>query len=186
MFIQTEDTPNPNTLKFLPGNSVLSDGTAEFINPESAKKSNLASILFEVQGVSRVFFGSDFISVTKEEEIQWDVLKPSILTSIMEHYASGKPLIEKVEEHHEGHNNSEADNEVVKQIKELIEERVRPAVAMDGGDIVFCSYSEGIVTLQMRGACAGCPSSTATLKMGIENMLKHYIPEVKEVQAAGV
>ncbi len=106
-------------------------------------------------GVTRVFFGLDFISVTKEEEIQWDVLKPSILTSIMEHYASGKPLIENFEEHHEGHNNSEADNEVVKQIKELIDERVRPAVAMDGGDIVFCSYSEGIVTLQMRGACAG-------------------------------
>ena len=186
MFIQTEDTPNPNTLKFLPGNSVLNDGTAEFINPESAKKSNLASMLFEVQGVSRVFFGSDFISVTKEEAIQWDVLKPSILTSIMEHYASGKPLIEKVEEHHEGHNNSEDDSEVVKQIKELIEERVRPAVAMDGGDIVYQNFEDGIVYLHMQGACSGCPSSTATLKMGIENMLKHYVPEVKEVRPIDV
>mgnify|MGYP001288219076 CR=1 FL=1 len=186
MFIQTEDTPNPNTLKFLPGGNVLKEGTAEFTSPESALKSNLANLLFEVQGVTRVFFGLDFISVTKEEKTQWDVLKPSILTSIMEHYASGKPLIEKVDEHNEIANISEADTEVVKQIKELIDERVRPAVAMDGGDIVFCSYSEGVVTLQMRGACAGCPSSTATLKMGIENMLKHYIPEVKEVQAAGV
>ena len=186
MFIQTEDTPNPNTLKFLPGNTVLNKGTAEFTNIESATKSNLAKILFEVKGVTRVFFGLDFISVTKEEQIDWDILKPSILTSIMEHYASGKPLIEKGEEQNKASNILETDNEVVKQIKELIDERVRPAVAMDGGDIEFCSFNEGIVTLQMRGACAGCPSSTATLKMGIENMLKHYIPEVKEVQAAEI
>ncbi len=181
MFIQTEDTPNPNTLKFMPGIVVLEKNTADFSSAKAASKSNLAKLLFDIDGVKRVFFGSDFISVTKSEELDWDVLKPPILTAIMEHFASGKPIIETddVKNH-----NSEEDTEVVKQIKELIEQRVRPAVAMDGGDISFCSFDEGIVTLEMKGACAGCPSSTATLKMGIENMLKHYIPEVIEVRAA--
>ena len=181
MFIQTEDTPNPNTLKFMPGIVVLEKNTADFSSAKAASKSNLAKLLFDIDGVKRVFFGSDFISVTKSEELDWDVLKPPILTAIMEHFASGKSIIETddVKNH-----NSEEDTEVVKQIKELIEQRVRPAVAMDGGDISFCSFDEGIVTLEMKGACAGCPSSTATLKMGIENMLKHYIPEVIEVRAA--
>ena len=183
MFIQTEDTPNPETLKFMPGENVLEKGTEDFSNSESTKISPLASRLFEVDGVSRVFLGSDFISVTKNVDIDWNTLKPSILTSIMEHYASGFPVLndipKKISE-----DNSIEDSETIKQIKDLLETRVRPAVAMDGGDITFCSFEDGIVTLQMKGACAGCPSSTATLKMGIENMLRHYIPEVTEVKAA--
>ena len=182
MFIQTEDTPNPNTLKFVPGLIVMENGTADFENSKKDAKSHLARILFEVQGVKRVFFGNDFISVTKDSELDWDVLKPSILTCIMEHFSSGNPIIDK--DFKIENDITDQDNDVVKQIKELIDQRVRPAVAMDGGDISFCSYEEGIVTLQMKGACAGCPSSTATLKMGIENMLKHYIPEVIEVKAA--
>ena len=181
MFIQTEDTPNPNTLKFMPGIVVLEKNTADFSSEKTASKSNLAKLLFKISGVARVFLGSDFISVTKGEGTEWDVLKPPILTAIMEHFASGKPILE-IE--NDEHTNVEEDNKVVKQIKELIDQRVRPAVAMDGGDISFCSFEDGIVTLQMKGACAGCPSSTATLKMGIENMLKHYIPEVIEVRAA--
>ena len=183
MFIQTEDTPNPNTLKFLPGISVLENNTAEFTSKKTATKSNLAKLLFEISGEKRVFFGNDFISVSKDERLEWDVLKPSILTSIMEHFSSGRPIIE-IENENKNVENTEEDSDVVKQIKELIEQRVRPAVAMDGGDISFTSFDEGIVTLEMKGACAGCPSSTATLKMGIENMLKHYIPEVIEVRAA--
>ena len=182
MFIQTEDTPNPNTLKFIPGLTVLDKGSAEFDSLEMAKNSNLATILLKVQGVNRVFFGYDFISVSKNDDFSWDVLKPSVLTGIMEHYSSGKPVLEgKTENQNEI---LDDDNETIKQIKELIDQRVRPAVAMDGGDILFCSFEEGVVTLEMKGACAGCPSSTATLKMGIENMLKHYIPEVIEVKAA--
>ena len=182
MFIQTEETPNPNTLKFLPGVQVMSEGTIEFSDKDNALKSNLANLIFSIDGISRVFFSSDFISVTKTENLDWEVLKPMILTSIMDHYASGKEIIEK----NEVSDNlpKEEDTEVVKQIKELIDQRVRPAVAMDGGDISFCSFEDGVVTLQMKGACAGCPSSTATLKMGIENMLRHYIPEVVEVKAA--
>ncbi len=183
MFIQTEDTPNPNTLKFMPGIVVLEKNTADFSSSETASKSNLAKMLFKVEGVKRVFLGSDFISVSKSEDLDWDILKPSILTAIMEHFASGKPTIQ-IEKNDETNSHSEEDNELVKQIKELIDQRVRPAVAMDGGDISFCSFDQGIVTLEMKGACAGCPSSTATLKMGIENMLKHYIPEVIEVRAA--
>ena len=182
MFIQTEETPNPNTLKFIPGIQVMSEGTIEFSDKDNALKSNLANLIFSIDGISRVFFSSDFISVTKKENLDWEVLKPMILTSIMDHYASGKEIIEK----NEVIDNlpKEEDTEVVKQIKELIDQRVRPAVAMDGGDISFCSFEDGVVTLQMKGACAGCPSSTATLKMGIENMLRHYIPEVVEVKAA--
>ena len=182
MFIQTEETPNPNTLKFIPGVEVLKEGTVEFKDNVSARSSNLASLIFSINGVDRVFLATEFVSVTKINEENWEILKPSILTAIMDHYASGKQVIEKNE-----NNNSEStdeDTEVVKQIKELIDQRVRPAVAMDGGDISFCSFEDGVVTLQMKGACAGCPSSTATLKMGIENMLRHYIPEVLEVKAA--
>ena len=183
MFIQTEETPNPETLKFIPGNIILKTGTADFSNKDVALKSPLASRLFEIDGVSRVFLATDFISVTKEPQLDWNNLKPSILTGIMEHYSSGLPAINDIEKKTSESNNIE-DSETIKQIKDLLETRVRPAVAMDGGDISFCSFESGVVTLQMKGACAGCPSSTATLKMGIENMLRHYIPEVTEVRAA--
>ena len=182
MFIQTEETPNPNTLKFIPGVQVLEEGTVEFKDKSSAKSSNLASLIFLINGIERVFFATEFISVTKNNDINWEILKPLILTAIMDHYASGKKVIEKSQNNIDV--STDEDIEVVKQIKELIDQRVRPAVAMDGGDISFCSFEDGIVTLQMKGACAGCPSSTATLKMGIENMLRHYIPEVVEVKAA--
>ena len=183
MFIQTEDTPNPETLKFMPGENVLNKGTVDFSNKEASKVSPLASRLFNVDGVSRVFLGLDFISVTKDSSLDWNSLKPSILTGIMEHYSSGFPALNDDHLNNSDINNVE-DTETIKQIKDLLETRVRPAVAMDGGDITFCSFEEGVVTLQMKGACAGCPSSTATLKMGIENMLRHYIPEVIEVKAA--
>ncbi len=183
MFIQTEDTPNPETLKFIPGNIILNTGTADFSSKDVASESPLASRLFEIDGVSRVFLATDFISVTKDPQLDWNNLKPSILTGIMEHYSSGLPAINETEDKNSELDNIE-DSETIKQIKDLLETRVRPAVAMDGGDITFCSFEKGIVTLQMKGACAGCPSSTATLKMGIENMLRHYIPEVTEVRAA--
>ncbi len=183
MFIQTEDTPNPETLKFIPGSIVLKTGTADFSSKEVSSDSPLASRLFEIDGVSRVFLATDFISVTKDPQLDWNTLKPSILTGIMEHFATGLPSIHEIEDKEFETNNNE-DSETIKQIKDLLETRVRPAVAMDGGDITFCSYEAGVVTLQMKGACAGCPSSTATLKMGIENMLRHYIPEVTEVKAA--
>ena len=182
MFIQTEETPNPNTLKFIPGVQVLTEGTIEFKDINSSKISNLANLIFLVNGVERVFLATEFVSVTKNNDINWEILKPLILTAIMDHYASGKEIIQK--RHSKTKDSTDEDTEVVKQIKELIDQRVRPAVAMDGGDISFCSFEDGVVTLQMKGACAGCPSSTATLKMGIENMLRHYIPEVVEVKAA--
>ena len=182
MYIQTEETPNPNTLKFIPGVQVLEQGTYEFKDKDSSKTSNLANLIFSINGIDRVFLTTEFVSVTKKNEINWEILKPLILTAIMDHYASGKKVIE-ITQNSTDQSNDE-DTEVVKQIKELIDQRVRPAVAMDGGDISFCSFENGVVTLQMKGACAGCPSSTATLKMGIENMLRHYIPEVLEVKAA--
>jgi len=181
MFIQTEDTPNPATLKFIPGVDVLANSTAEFASAEAAESSPLASRLFAIEGVESVFFGSDFLAVTKSDSFEWFALKPSILAGIMEHFASGLPVMSSPAAADE---DSSDDSETVQQIKHLLDTRVRPAVAMDGGDIIFHSYDEGIVTLQMRGACAGCPSSTATLKMGIENMLRHYIPEVREVRPA--
>ena len=185
MFIQTEDTPNPETLKFIPGNIILKTGTADFSSKDVASDSPLASRLFEIDGVSRVFLANDFISVTKDPQLDWNNLKPSILTGIMEHYSTGLPAINETDDKIAEINNTE-DSETIKQIKDLLETRVRPAVAMDGGDITFCSFENGVVTLQMKGACAGCPSSTATLKMGIENMLRHYIPEVTEVRAAEI
>ena len=184
MFIQTEDTPNPMTIKFLPGKEVMKTGTADFKNNELAVNSPLASRLFEVEGVDGVFLGSDFISVTKKKEEEWFSLKPSILGKIMEHYASGDDVI-KLDKNEKSVPDIE-DSDTVQQIKKLLETRVRPAVAMDGGDIQFESFEDGIVTLLMKGACSGCPSSTATLKMGIENMLRHYIPEVQEVRASGM
>ena len=184
MFIQTEQTPNPATLKFLPGRTVLEAGTAEFANAEEAEcRSPLASHLFGIEGVAGVFLGADFITITKSAEKEWHVLKPAILGAIMEHMTTGLPIISDVPAT-EAPEDSGEDSEVVVQIKELLETRVRPAVAQDGGDIVFEGFDSGVVYLQLRGACAGCPSSTMTLKMGIENMLRHYIPEVTEVRAA--
>ena len=183
MFIQTQDTPNPATLKFIPGVPVMPQGTADFADMDAAKPSPLARRLFQVDGVTNVFLGADFVAVTKAEALDWFALKPAILAGIMEHYASGLPAIEDRAMVEDPHQDS-ADSQTVQQIKQLLDTRVRPAVAMDGGDIVFQGFDDGVVTLQMRGACQGCPSSTATLKMGIENMLRHYIPEVREVRAA--
>jgi Fe-S cluster biogenesis protein NfuA len=181
MFIQTESTPNPSTLKFLPGCDVLGVGSANFPSLEEAKgRSPLAEALFMVGGVTQVFLGADFISVTKDDARDWQTLKPQILARIMDHFTMGAPVM--VSESESAHSEDEGDNpEVVAQIKELLDVRVRPAVAQDGGDIVFRRFENGIVYLAMQGACAGCPSSTATLKMGIENMLRHYIPEVEGV-----
>ena len=181
MFIQTEQTPNPSTLKFLPGRVVMDKGTMDFATAESAVPSPLARRLFAIEGVERVFLGSDFVTVTKAADRDWQILKPSILGGIMEHYTSGEPVIAGAAD---AAGDAVDDDEVVAQIKELLETRVRPAVAQDGGDIVFHDFRDGVVYLHMQGACSGCPSSTATLKMGIENLLKHYVPEVVEVQAA--
>lgn len=184
MFIQTEPTPNPNTMKFLPGQDVLGDETAFFTDKENAGASPLASALFELPDIRAVFYGADFITVTKKEGASWDVLKPQILTTVMEHYQSGNPLLVNVKKKEaKAENYSAEEQEIVDQIKELIETRVRPAVAQDGGDIIFHAYKDGIVKLEMHGACSGCPSSSATLKSGIENMLKHYVPEVVAVEA---
>lgn len=179
MFIQTEGTPNPATLKFLPGTQVMPQGTANFETVADAGASPLAQRLFEIAGVAGVFLGSDFITATKTDATEWAQLKPLILGAIMEHLSQGKAVIEG-----EGAAATTSDDDpTVAQIKELLDTRVRPAVAQDGGDIVFRDFKEGIVYLHMQGACAGCPSSTMTLKHGIENMLKHYVPEVLEVQA---
>jgi Fe-S cluster biogenesis protein NfuA len=182
VFIQTEETPNPATLKFLPGLDVIGAGTADFPNHEAAARSPLAMRLFDVSDVAAVFLGADFITVTKSPDVDWQVLKPAVLGAIMEHFTSGDPVIR--EAGGPAHASGDGDNdEIVSQIVELLDTRVRPAVAMDGGDIVFHGFEEGVVYLHMQGACAGCPSSTVTLKMGIENLLRHYVPEVQEVQA---
>ena len=181
MFIQTEQTPNPATLKFLPGREVMATGTADFPSVESASRSPLAERLFGIEGVSGVFYGNDFITVTKNADKDWHLMKPAILGAIMEHFTAGKPLL--VESGAAPQEAAGEDSELITQIKELIDTRVRPAVAQDGGDIVFDSFEDGVVYLHMQGSCSGCPSSTATLKSGIENMLKHYIPEVLEVRA---
>jgi Fe-S cluster biogenesis protein NfuA len=182
VFIQTEQTPNPATLKFLPGQSVLESGTAYFPDVEASQRSPLAQRFFAVSGVTEVFFGADFITIAKDEASEWYLLKPAILGIIMEHFSAGRPvLLDDVAQEDAAQDDEDLD-EVVLQIKELLDTRVRPAVAQDGGDIVFRGFDRGIVYLHMQGACAGCPSSTATLKMGIENMLRHYIPEVIEVR----
>ena len=184
MFIQTEPTPNPSTLKFVPGQQVLETGVHEFKNSKEAEQSPLAARLFDVDGITGVFLGDDFISVTKGD-IDWEMLKPAVMGVIMEHFMSGAPVMEEgAQISDENEVFDEADRETVETIKQLLEEKVRPAVARDGGDIVFHAYKDGIVYLQMRGACSGCPSSTATLKNGIENLLKHFLPEVKEVRSA--
>lgn len=182
MFIQTEDTPNPAALKFLPGRDVLATGVADFTSREDAARSPLARLLFEIDGVQGVFLGSDFITVTKSADKNWQVLKPMVLGAVMDHFTAGAPVMEQAEGEIAADDAGE-DSEVVSQIKELIDTRVRPGVAQDGGDIVYRGFRNGTVYLQMRGSCAGCPSSTATLKMGIENMLRHYVPEVQQVEA---
>ena len=187
MFIQTEATPNPATLKFIPGRTVLDTGTMEFASREAAARSPLATRLFDVPGVTGVFYGADFVTVTKADG-DWQHLKPAILGAIMEHYMSGAPLLadgtagndEALDEEDEFF--SEADAETVATIKDLIETRVRPAVANDGGDITFRGFKDGVVYLNMKGSCAGCPSSTATLQHGIQNLLRHFVPDVVEVR----
>ena len=185
MFIQTEATPNPATLKFLPGRTVLPEGTLEIRDTDAAAKSPLAKALFAIPGVSTVFFGADFVSVSKSD-VEWQHLKPAVLGAIMEHFVSGAPLLV------DGQDMSGADEgeeffapehaETVATIKDLLETRIRPAVAGDGGDITFRGFRDGIVYLTMKGACSGCPSSTATLKSGLQNLLKHFLPEVQSVE----
>jgi Fe-S cluster biogenesis protein NfuA len=191
MFIQTEATPNPATLKFLPGRDVYPGGSIEFHSTNEANISPLASALFGVEGVRRVFFGPDFVTVTKVEGVEWSHVKPSLLGAIMDHFTSGRPVVieETVTTAAAAASDItyDADSaQIVKEIIELIDTRVRPAVAQDGGDILFDRFEPdtGKVFLHMRGACAGCPSSTYTLKSGIENMLRHYVPEVTSVEAA--
>ena len=183
MFIQTEATPNPATLKFLPGRNVLETGTLEMRDKAEAARSPLAERLFEVPGVSGVFFGSDFITVTKADS-EWPQLKPAILGAIMEHFMSGAPVVRDGagEAPEEAEFFEAADAETVATIKDLIETRVRPAVANDGGDITFRGFKDGVVYLAMKGACSGCPSSTATLRHGIQNLLRHFVPDVTEVR----
>ncbi len=193
MFIETETTPNPATLKFLPGQQVMPSGTRDFASPEDAEASPLAQALFDTGEVTGVFFGGDFVSVTAAPGVEWTVLKPQIAAVLLDHFISGAPLFAggdasgfavPAEEAEEDIGDDPADADVVEQIKELIETRVRPAVANDGGDIRYRGFRGGVVYLAMQGACSGCPSSTATLKHGIENLLKHYVPEVTEVRAA--
>ncbi len=191
MFIETELTPNPATIKFLPGEPVMTAGTRDFPDAESAAASPLASSLFDLGDVSGVFFGRDFVSVTAGEGVDWSALKPQVVALLLDHFITGAPLFAgpnasgiSVPAEHETMDDDPADAEVIEQIKELIEVRVRPAVANDGGDIVYRGFRDGVVFLTMQGACAGCPSSSATLKHGIESLLKHYVPEVLEVRAA--
>jgi len=184
MFIQVEPTPNPLTLKFLPGRTVTKGGTIFYQNESEASNSPFAKRMFAVDGVKSVFFGNDFITITKLEDLDWQVLKPMVLGAITDHYDSDEETTIETPDQKKSEelNENQEDSDIVKQIKELLDTRVRPAVAMDGGDIVYKKFEKGIVYLHMQGACSGCPSSTATLKGGIENMLKHYIPEVKEIR----
>jgi len=191
MFIETETTPNPATLKFLPGQEVMTAGTREFTSDEDAEVSPLAAALFSLGDVTGVFFGREFVSVTAGPGVEWASLKPQVASVLLDHFVSGAPLFVggsangisiPVDDDEIG--NDPADADIVDQIKDLIETRVRPAVANDGGDIVYRGFREGVVYLTMQGACSGCPSSSATLKQGIEGLLKHYVPEVTEVRAA--
>jgi Fe-S cluster biogenesis protein NfuA len=193
MFIQTEATPNPEVLKFLPGQDVLGEGTRDFRSPEEATASPLAADLFDVTGVSRVFFGPDFITVGKHPSVDWPLIKAPVLAAIMDHYTSGRPLLaqgadagQPDEDDHDAGVYEGETAQIVAEIKELLDTRIRPAVAQDGGDILFNRFdvNTGVVWLHMRGACSGCPSSSATLKQGVENMLKHYVPEVTAVEQA--
>ena len=191
MFIETEATPNPATLKFLPGDAVMPSGTREFRDDTEAAVSPLASALFELGDVTSVFFGRDFVSVTAAPGAEWAALKPQVVAILLDHFVTAAPLFHpasadgiSVPSEDEDFTDDPADAEIITQIWELIETRVRPAVANDGGDIIYRGFREGVVYLRMQGACAGCPSSTATLKNGIETLLRHYVPEVSEVRAA--
>lgn len=192
MFIQTETTPNPNVIKFLPGQAVSPQKNYDFKTPEDAQISPLATNIYTLEGIVGVFLGNDFISVSKDPSVEWLSVKPQVLSAIMDHYTNGAPIINEGADTSEAGNAeqqdeaplSEEDALIVKTIKELLDLRIRPAVAQDGGDIIFHRYEDGIVYLEMHGACSGCPSASITLKSGIENMLKHYIPEVQEVRAA--
>jgi Fe-S cluster biogenesis protein NfuA len=181
MFIQTELTPNPKTVKFIPGEEVSPQKNITYKDILEAENSPLAKRLFLIDGVDSVFLGSDFISIHKTDDFEWQVLKPLILSQIMQHYMSNEKVINEIKETAQVEVNAE-DKDIVTQIEELLETRVRPSVAGHGGDIVFHGYSDGVVELGLRGSCSGCPSSMATLKMGVENMLKHYIPEITEVR----
>jgi len=185
MFIQTETTPNPATLKFLPGLDVLPEGSADFTSQDAAQVSPLAGRIFRVAGVRAVFLGADFVTVTKDDDTEWAHARPAVMGAIMEHYQSGQPVLMGAASggHAASGGEDGEDGAIIAQIKELLDTRVRPAVARDGGDITFHGFERGVVYLHMQGACAGCPSSTYTLKMGIENLLRHYIPEVSEVRA---
>lgn len=190
MLIETETTPNPATLKFLPGRKVMDAGTRDFATPEEAEASPLAEALFSLGDVSGVFFGGDFISVTAAPSVEWRDLRPQVLSVLLDHYSAEMPLFRPgsaggiaVPPAEDDFADDPADADIIDQIKELIETRVRPAVANDGGDIIYRGFDKGTVYLRMQGACAGCPSSTATLKHGIESLLKHYVPEVTEVRA---
>ncbi|MGF7156524.1 NifU family protein [Novosphingobium gossypii] len=191
MFIETETTPNPSTLKFLPGRQVMASGTREFLSPEDAEASPLAQALFDLGDVVSVFFGGSFIAVTAAPGVEWPALRPQVVSILLDHFVSEAPLFAggdasgfSVPAEDEDFGDDPADADIVAQIKDLIESRVRPAVANDGGDIVYRGFREGVVYLSMQGACSGCPSSSATLKHGIESLLKHYVPEVSEVRAA--
>ena len=184
MFIETEATPNPDTLKFLPGKVILDVGTANFPDPDGAEASPLAVAMFALSGVSGVFLGHDFVTITKSHDTEWPNLKPNVLAGLMQFFASGAVILNQgVETEEVAVDEDEADADIIEQIKTLLDEKVRPAVAGDGGDIVYRGFKEGVVYLQMQGACAGCPSSTITLKHGIENLLKYYVPEVVDVRA---
>lgn len=187
MFIEFEQTPNPETLKFLPGLPVLAEGVRQYTgNGDPVHPPRLAARLLALEGVAQIFLGADFVAVTKRPEFLWEPLKPAILTEIMEHFAGGGPVFTEAELQAmlfpAGEPQAEEDGEIVRQIKELIETRVRPAVARDGGNIEFVAFRDGIVTLRMQGACAGCPSAAITLKNGVETMLRHYVPEVRAVE----
>jgi NFU1 iron-sulfur cluster scaffold homolog, mitochondrial len=189
MFIQTEATPNPEVLKFLPGRAVMGEGTRDFREASEAQASALASDLFDIEGVERVFFGPDFVTVGKHPSFDWPHLKAPVLAAIMDHFTSGRPLFAAEGDQSGGHDEAiyEGDTaQIVAEIKDLLDTRIRPAVAQDGGDILFSRFEPdtGVVWLNMRGACSGCPSSSATLKAGVENMLKHYVPEVTRVEQA--
>ncbi len=187
MFIQTEETPNPATLKFLPGKILLEKGTLEFKSQEEAANNSLATLLFTDENVKGVFIGKDFLTVTKSDSVEWEILKPTLLSSILDYFSSGGEIenseLKETNKNEKEIKYTKKDQEIVNKINELLEERIKPAVAQDGGDINFVKLQSGIVFLELRGACSGCPSSTITLKSGIENMLKYYIPEIQSVEA---
>ena len=181
MFIQTEETPNPLTMKFIPEKKIMDNGFIEFKNKEEAENNILAKNLFLIDGVNAVSFATDFVSITKAENFDWILIKADILCALVDYFSANNQLIDEVSD---GNQINDDDDEIVKQIKILINERIRPGVAQDGGDVVFSSFKEGVLELELRGACSGCPSASVTLKMGIENMMRHYIPEVLEVREA--